>query len=106
MRQYKVSLVTGASSGIGAAIARQLAEKDIKVYALARSGERLDAVRGALQESQRQYFIPIICDITNRQKIADAIRQLDHQEGIDLLINNAGLGFGKRFQDYTDTETD
>jgi short-subunit dehydrogenase len=58
---YQVALVTGASSGIGKAIAENLAKQGIKLILLARRAERLEALKNQLT-SQTQCHI-IACDI-------------------------------------------
>ena len=85
----KVAVVTGASAGLGTAIANALVAKGAVVYGLARRQEKLDAIREALGEA----FRPIACDVTEEQPVADAFEQiLDEAGRIDVLVNNAGLG--------------
>ncbi len=76
-----VIVVTGGSSGIGAAIAGLLFDKNHKVYSLSR---RIGEVQGI------NY---ISCDITDSVQIESAIKYIANLEGkIDVLINNAGMG--------------
>ena len=78
-----VALVTGASSGIGAATAEKLAKAGYKVYGTSR--------RGA-QAGQRSYEM-LALDVTNDESVAAAVAELMRREGrIDLLVNNAGFG--------------
>jgi NADP-dependent 3-hydroxy acid dehydrogenase YdfG len=85
-----VALVTGASSGIGEATARQLAEHGASVALVARRGDRLDAVVGEIAAGGgRAYAIP--ADITDRASARDAVdRALAEWGRLDILINNAG----------------
>jgi len=78
---YKTALVTGASGGIGAAIVARLAAHGIKVHAVARSAERLEALAAATG------CIPHVIDIRN----TDALEKLDVLGEIDVLVNNAGV---------------
>jgi NADP-dependent 3-hydroxy acid dehydrogenase YdfG len=79
---YKTALVTGASRGIGAAIARKLVQGGLTVYAVARSGDVLAALREELGER----LIPLPGDVLD---VAGILRDLGDKE-IDVLVNNAG----------------
>lgn len=81
MDKYRVALVTGASSGIGKAIALELAAAGIRVLALGRDGKALDAL-GATAG-----VVPVVCDLGN---LPEVYRKIDGEE-IDVLVNNAGL---------------
>lgn len=80
----KTALVTGASSGIGAAVVRMLAARGIEVRALARRRDRLDAL------AAETGCTPLVADVRDATAMAAA---LDGPE-IDILVNNAGLGAG------------
>lgn len=81
-RPSKVALVTGASSGIGAATAERLAAAGYKVYGTSR--------RGA-QASPRSFEM-LSLDVTRDESVTAAVRELIAREGrIDLLVNNAGI---------------
>ena len=76
-----VAVITGASSGIGRATARIMADKGWKVYDLSRSDKPQDGVTH------------IACDVTNRDTIESAIKQIADKEGrIDVLVLCAGMG--------------
>src|SRR6056297_2374995 len=78
----QVALVTGATRGIGAEIARQLSDFGATVYAGARN---LDDVEGP-------DLRPIPLDVTDRDEMAEAIDRIDAEEGrLDVLVNNAGV---------------
>ncbi len=78
-----IALVTGASSGIGAATAQRLAMAGCKVYGTSRRG---------VQPDQRSFaMLPL--DVTSDESVAAAVSELIRLEGrIDLLVNNAGFG--------------
>ncbi len=86
-----VAVVTGASSGIGAAIARDLASRGTTVVAAARRREMLDAVvadcrRGAPSSEA------VVCDVGERGQAEALVRDARARHGrIDVLVNNAGI---------------
>ena len=87
MKDGKVILITGASSGIGFDAARLLAEQGHKVYAAARRVEKMEPLRA-------QSVIPIWMDVTDEASMAQGVKAVLDAEGrIDVLINNAGYGY-------------
>lgn len=86
-------ICTGASSGIGAALSRQLVAQGAHVLMVARRKERLDEVKDSVKGVTGQAFVHVadITDSANRQSIAEFV---DNEWGgaVDLLINNAGVG--------------
>jgi len=85
-------LVTGASAGFGAAIARRFAAAGHRIIAAGRRADRLEALAN---EIGRDKVLPLILDVRDRDAVAAAIASLpaDFAE-IDLLVNNAGLALG------------
>lgn len=86
-----IVLVTGASSGFGAEIARKFVQHGHRVIAAARRKDRLDAL--ALELGQA--VLPISMDVSDKAAMATALAALpaDWRE-IDVLVNNAGLALG------------
>jgi NADP-dependent 3-hydroxy acid dehydrogenase YdfG len=90
-----VLLITGASSGIGAATARAAAEKYRLVLA-ARRIKELDVLAGELGGTERA--LPVRCDVTEWDQVeAMAARALDHFGRIDVVFANAGFGAKRGF---------
>jgi NADP-dependent 3-hydroxy acid dehydrogenase YdfG len=86
-----VALVTGASSGIGAATARRLAEHGASVALAARRGDRLEALAAEIDGSGGRALV-LETDITNRAQAEAAVqRTIDGFGRLDTLVNNAGL---------------
>ena len=82
-----VVLLTGASSGIGAAMARQLGEAHVLVL-VARRKERLDALAAELPNSEVR-----ACDVADLDALEALVAGIEADHGgVDVLINNAGLG--------------
>ncbi len=80
------ALVTGASRGIGQAVARRLAADGAVVFAVARSEEALDQLRNELGRS----LVPVVCDLANRQAVDETLKPLV-AEPFSILVNNAGM---------------
>jgi NADP-dependent 3-hydroxy acid dehydrogenase YdfG len=86
-----VALVTGASSGIGAATARRLAEHGASVALAARRGDRLEALAAEIDGSGGRALV-LETDITDRAQAEAAVqRTIDGFGRLDTLVNNAGL---------------
>ncbi len=87
-----VAIITGASSGIGAATALQLAQHGTRLSLLARAPERLDAVAVSAKAHGAPAVLALPCDIRDEVQVASAIAETLRQFGrIDILINSAGL---------------
>ena len=90
------ALVTGASSGLGAEFARQLAAKGLNIIMTARRRDRMEALAEELRREHNVESRVISRDLTKSSacdEIAAAVEDLE----IGLLINNAGFGLVDRF---------
>ncbi|GCE26885.1 oxidoreductase [Dictyobacter alpinus] len=89
--QGKVALITGASSGIGAASALSLAAEGAHVAVVARRGERLQDLVRQIQKNGGQ-ALPIVADVADEQEVAEMVKHVKNTLGrIDILVNNAGV---------------
>lgn len=89
----KIAVITGASSGLGAALSKILAAEGIKVFGAARKIKFLENI----QKDIGSNFIPVGLDITNLLAVKQWVNNtFSEQNSPDFLINNAGAGsFGK-----------
>jgi short-subunit dehydrogenase len=91
------ALVTGASSGIGAAFARRLAERGMDVAVVARSGAKLEALAAEIRERHGVAALVIVQDLAEPDA-AERVGEAVDKAGIavEVLVNNAGIGtFGR-----------
>lgn len=93
----KTILITGASSGLGAGMAREFAQIGYNLAICARRMERLEALK---QELESQYGIQVIAktlDVTNYDQVFEVFKAFQHDFGkLDRIIVNAGVGQGRR----------
>jgi NAD(P)-dependent dehydrogenase (short-subunit alcohol dehydrogenase family) len=88
----KVAIVTGASAGLGVAIAQALAEAGADVALGARRAEKLDATRALVERAGRR-ALPVATDISDPDSCAALVDASVRQLGrVDILVNNAGIG--------------
>lgn len=98
--QGKLAVITGASSGIGEAYAKELAARGCHVVLVARSKEKLDGLAREIKRKHgvQAYALPI--DLSKAgapRQLAELIAELGLT--VDILINNAGFGTHGRFED-------
>ena len=90
----QVALVTGASSGIGVAVARALAQRGVRVALAARRADRLQALADELMSDGRSDALALTCDVRNPDDVQAAVKQtLDRWGQLDILVANAGFGY-------------
>src|SRR5919201_4078615 len=91
-------LVTGASSGIGADLARSLARRGHGATLVARRTERLDELAGELRAAHGVRVETLACDLGDANARTGLLRELDELGlTVEVLVNNAGFGSGGRF---------
>lgn len=92
------ALVTGASAGIGAALARQLARRGCRLVLTARRGDRLDALAAELRRDHGVRCESIVADLADPRAAATLCEELERRAiGVDILVNNAGYGVPGHF---------
>ncbi len=89
--EQRVAIVTGASRGIGKAIAKRLASDGCKVALVARNEEALNEVRGEI-EQDGGVATTHVCDLADGNQFAETIQEIADENGrLDVLVNNAGM---------------
>ncbi|PSN36751.1 hypothetical protein C0J52_23194 [Blattella germanica] len=87
----RVAVVTGASSGIGAAVAKELVKQGMKVVGVARRRERIEALRNELGDASGELYA-LHGDLSKEEQVADVFSWIKrHLGGIDVLVNSAGI---------------
>lgn len=91
----QIALVTGASSGIGAATSAALAAEGARLILAARRAERLQALADGLQKAYGTESLSITLDVQQEADVAERLGNLPAEwQAVDILVNNAGLSRG------------
>jgi NADP-dependent 3-hydroxy acid dehydrogenase YdfG len=96
----KTAIVTGASSGIGAAICKHLAEEGANVVLAARRKEKLDALTDKIHKNGEGKALAVVTDVSKESDVERLVKKSKEAFGeIDILVNNAGLVLSSRVSD-------
>ena len=94
------ALITGASSGIGRALALRFATEGARVALVARRQDELEKLGAEIREAGGEALV-LPCDVADREQVeACAARALENLGGIDILVNNAGYGHHRTFLEW------
>ncbi|XP_055384598.1 farnesol dehydrogenase-like [Condylostylus longicornis] len=104
--ENRVAVVTGASSGIGAAIVIDLIKAKMIVVGLARRLDRMEKLREELPTDLKSNFHYLKCDVSNEENVKNCFQWINENlGGTDVLVNNAGcLKYGTLSNDLTSDE--
>jgi len=104
--QGKVAIVTGASRGIGLAIARKLAGMGAKVSVCARDSQTLARAASELRQ-QGASVLALPTDVTRASEVESLVKKTEQSLGpIEILVNNAGIGYFAPVQDMSEAQWD
>lgn len=84
--ENEAAIVTGASSGIGAAIAGRLCGLGYEVFGFGRDFEKEGSV-----DTER--FHPVVCDLLDTDRLCRSVKEIASQHQVRILVNNAGVGY-------------
>ncbi|XP_011185389.1 farnesol dehydrogenase [Zeugodacus cucurbitae] len=88
----RIAVVTGASSGIGAAIVKYLANNGMVTVGLARRKGRVEALRDEVKDEAKARIHAIKCDVTNEPEVIATFKEIERKYGpVAVLVNNAGV---------------
>lgn len=93
MKQFSSIVITGASSGIGAALAKRYAKPDVAILLMGRNEQRLREVADYCI-AQGATAVKAACDIRDREAVRSALAAYDQMHPVELLIANAGISAG------------
>ena len=99
--ENKVVLVTGASRGIGEAVAREFAKKHYNIVInYLNNREKAEKLKQELQEMYNIKVLTIKADVSNEKEVKDMIEQVQKEFiNIDVLVNNAGIVYDRDFNE-------
>lgn len=101
----RIVLITGATSGIGAASAREFAASGDHIIITGRREKRLAELKLNLEREFQIKVLPLVFDVQKRDEVSDAIHSIPQNwQAIDILINNAGLALGRDFFDQANLD--
>ena len=93
----KVAVVTGASSGIGEAIAKKLSQQGASIVLVGRNEQRLNEIAQQLNNPAKV----VSADVTVKSNIDDMLKvAIDHFGHIDIVVNSAGQSLSSKITDY------
>ncbi|KAF0104112.1 MAG: short-chain dehydrogenase/reductase SDR [Rhodospirillaceae bacterium] len=104
----RVAVITGASTGLGLAMAKEFAASGASVALLARKQDALAAAKAEVQKAAGKANTKIeaySCDVAKAAPIADTFKKIEAEFGkVDIVVNNAGISHAKSFETVTDED--
>lgn len=98
----KTAVITGASVGIGLAVAEGLAAEGANIVMAARGAERLQEETVRIANTYGVHTEPVVCDVATADGTQELVEAAEAFGGADILVNNAGTGSNETIQDAED----
>jgi short-subunit dehydrogenase len=99
LKKRRLALITGASSGLGAAFADRFARDHYDLIVVARRIERLEALAKVPRSKYEAHVEVLPADLTNADQLREVEHRIANEPDLDILVNNAGFGAYKPFID-------
>ncbi len=94
----KIVLITGASSGIGNALAKKLAEENARLILLSRNFEKLQELKNEFPNSEIDIYK---CDVTNKANVIEVFSEIKKKfNSVDLSILNSAVSFRMKIEEF------
>ena len=101
----KTALVTGAARGIGQAAALHFAREGARVAMIDRDRSAVEAAAAAINQIRSGSALALVADVSCGKEVSLAVESaVAHFNGLDVLVNNAGIHFARAIDSYTDEE--
>lgn len=92
-----VSVISGASSGLGAIYARRFAEKGHDLLLIARRKDRLDLLAAQFREKYKVRVETMQADVSNLEQLREVERRIESIKNLEYMVNSAGFGGNRQF---------
>src|SRR4030066_979133 len=100
----KTAIVSGASRGVGKAVALKLAKYGVNLALVARERDKLEEVAGQAEKLGSKGLV-VVCDVTDSNQVKSAVQTVIQALGpVHILVNSAGFGVWKPFSEISDQE--
>jgi NAD(P)-dependent dehydrogenase (short-subunit alcohol dehydrogenase family) len=97
----KIAVVTGGTKGIGKAIATSLLHAEADVVVTARNGSEVESAAAELNGLGKGEAVGVVCDVRDYSQVQALFRTVAESGGIDVLVNNAGIGLFGAVEEMT-----
>ncbi len=94
-----IAVITGATSGIGAAFARRLASRGYDLVVTGRRKEKIASLVKEIEDEFGTQVETILCELSNPDHVDRLVKRLIEKDEVAILVNNAGFGIGDSFAD-------
>lgn len=97
--ENRTAVITGATSGIGAAYAARFAEEGYDVIITGRRKEKIEAFADRIRKEQGVNVEVVLAELSSKEMVQELVERINIRK-IEILVNNAGFGASRLYQDY------